>query len=173
MVVKHIGLWDTELTWYFSSATRRICLYGLEYVHGIYACRPNWPCLIVEFLAARTKFLEPSWSTAPSHFAQQMSLVASTALLDYITHSSAQLSNHMEGTNAQHSAPNITILPTTGVPSTVSVMWYPCRKLARTKILQNFWLTRYRIFREFFSDYTVWPIISTRNSYKGTTYYYL
>ena len=57
--MNHTGSWDNEFTWYCLSATW-ICLYGLR----IYCIRPTWPCLIVEVLATRAEFLEPSVTCA-------------------------------------------------------------------------------------------------------------
>ena len=59
-VTNHIGLWDTELTWYTLIATQRICLYGLEHDLGIHSFWPTWLCLIVDVLAVREKFLQTS-----------------------------------------------------------------------------------------------------------------
>ena len=49
--------WDTEFSWYSSSAVNRVCLYGLEHDLGIHDFKRTWPCLIVDVLATRAKSL--------------------------------------------------------------------------------------------------------------------
>ena len=56
-VMNHTGLWDTELAWYSLSATRQICLYGLEQGLGIHGFKLTWSCLVVEVLSIQVKFL--------------------------------------------------------------------------------------------------------------------
>ena len=50
--------WRTTLAWYSPSATRQICLHGLEHSHRIHGFRLTWFCLFVEVLIKRANFLE-------------------------------------------------------------------------------------------------------------------
>ena len=59
-VMNHIGLCNAELAWYSPIATHQIFCYGLEHGFGILGFRSTWPCLVVEVLVIRVKFLEPS-----------------------------------------------------------------------------------------------------------------
>ena len=56
----HTRLWEAKIVWYALCASRWICLYGLENGLGIHSFRPTWSGLIVELLATRAKFLQPS-----------------------------------------------------------------------------------------------------------------
>ena len=110
--------------------------------------------LVLTDFAGTSRFLEPvrnffnyavtvMWSTAPSHFTQEMFLVPSTRYGPVRTCKTWVLKwvafkSHTEWSNV--SAPTTTILPTT-TALTVSVTWYTRQKLTRTKIWQNIWLT--------------------------------
>ena len=59
-VTNHTGLREVEPARYSPSANRWICLDSFEHSLGIYGFRSIWPCLIVEVLVTRAKFLEPS-----------------------------------------------------------------------------------------------------------------
>ena len=153
-VTIHSGLWDAELTWYSPRATRQICLYDLEHGRGIYAFRPIGLWLIVKVLAIWLKFLQPSSYCFVINCAFTFHTTTlggvlprrSDPELNYAARSSMQLSNHtrnepMHNVSA-HQLPRFYQLRR--VPLTVrnaSVTLYTSSKLARTKILQNFWLT--------------------------------
>ena len=75
-------LWDGELAWYSLNATHRIFLCGLKQGLGIYNYKPTCLYLIIEILAIRAIFLQPSsYCTALSTVVKQMLLVTSIELL--------------------------------------------------------------------------------------------
>ena len=53
---------DTEITWYFPSASLRVCLYGLKHGFKIHCFRSDWLCLFINAFKSRANFLEVSAS---------------------------------------------------------------------------------------------------------------
>ena len=122
------------------------------------------PCLIVEVLANRAKFLQPSGycnmidytftfrpmniSTCFGDVMACFELVKHVSELDYIARSSVYLSNHTR-TEAMHSVSahrlpqHYQLLWVTTMVWTASIIWYTHHRLTcTTKILQNFWLNQ-------------------------------
>ena len=101
-------LWDAELALSSLRATQWIYLCGLEHSLRIYGFRLTWPCLIVEFLAALTKFLKISscFTVINCSFHTSNVLVASMTLwpsmnslskvpeFNFVANLSVQLSSH-------------------------------------------------------------------------------
>ena len=86
-VTIHTGQLDEELTWYSPCTTRRICNYSFGNGPGIHGFRLTLPCLIIEVLATRAKFLQAFGYCIVyhlhihlSHTQKKMFLVASVAL---------------------------------------------------------------------------------------------
>ena len=61
-----IGLWNALFLLYSPSVTHLICLKGLEHSLGIHGLKPT--CRIVEILATRVKFLQPSGYSTVTNF---------------------------------------------------------------------------------------------------------
>ena len=146
-----ITLVDTELAWYSSSATLWICLYGLGHGLGIYSLRSIWPCLIVEDLVTRAKFLWTTWlphcNQLHHHLLQtkcdvmaQFKLIKNPEL-DHITRS---FKLHMERSNVHNLSAHKLLWyyqpqRVSFTDWTDSITLDTNHKLARKKIYQDFW----------------------------------
>ena len=80
-VMNDSGLWEANLTWYYTSAISWIRLNGLEHSLRIHGYSATWFCLIIKVLATQMNHMVTVlWLTALLPFVQQMLLVASLML---------------------------------------------------------------------------------------------
>ena len=138
-LMNHTGLYDVEFAWYSPGTSRRICLYGSVNSLEIHSFWPTLLCRIVEVLATRLKFLQPSSYCS----------VINCTLIFHATNFFffclfAGVMSQFE--LVKHNFPNKTIFPCSSVwlsnpprseamrlPNTwtASVTWYGPRKLTR------------------------------------------